>query len=128
NTRPCVIAYWHHPRFSSGSVHGNDTQVAPFWNALAAAGADIVLSGHDHIYERFEPQDPSGRADPAGIREFVVGTGGRSLYGFGTIQPNSVFRRATFGALFLTLEVGSYRWRFVGEDGTVLDDGTGACH
>ena len=78
----CTLAYWHHPRFSSG-IHGDDASVAPFWDALYQAGADVVLNGHDHDYERFAPQNPSGQADPTqGISEFVVGTGGAELRRF----------------------------------------------
>ncbi len=73
----CTLAYWHHPRFSSGQ-HGNAVEMQPIWQALYAAGVDVVLNGHDHNYERFAPQDATGRADPErGIREFVVGTGGK---------------------------------------------------
>ena len=80
----CTLAYWHHPRFSSGAKHGGSPATADFWTALYEAGADIVLSGHDHVYERFTPQTPDATAAPGrGIREFVVGTGGRSLYSFG---------------------------------------------
>lgn len=126
--RPCVVAAWHHPRFSSGQEHGNHTSVGPFWDVLQQVGADIVLSGHEHNYERFAPQLPSGAASANGIREFVVGTGGRSLYSFATPQPNSVVRLQTFGVLKLTLGNRTYSWRFVGENGAVLDSGTGTCH
>ena len=91
----CVLAYWHHPRFSSGDEHGNDPSVGALWDALYAAGAEIVINGHDHDYERFAPQTPSGAADPAtGIREFVVGTGGASLRSFSTIRANSQVRNS----------------------------------
>src|SRR5206468_10877660 len=74
----CTLAYWHHPRFSSGSNHGSSSALQPIWQALYDANADVVLSGHEHNYERFAPQDPAGRADAGrGIREFVVGTGGK---------------------------------------------------
>ena len=87
--RPCTLAIWHHPRFSSGD-HGNDASVAPFWTALYDAGADVVVNGHDHDYERFAPQDPGGRADAArGLREFVVGTGGAALRTFPNPAANS---------------------------------------
>jgi hypothetical protein len=126
----CTLAYWHHPRFSSGA-HGNDTALAPFWADLYAAGADLVLVGHDHDYERFAPQTPDGKADPAyGIREFVAGTGGKSHKGFSVIKPNSEVRNAdTYGVLELTLHRASYDWRFVPEAGkTFTDAGTGSCH
>jgi hypothetical protein len=127
----CTLAYWHHPVFSSGSEHGNDPKMVPSWNALYDAGADVVLSGHDHDYERFAPQTSSGAPDPArGIREFVVGTGGRSHYSFGTIRANSEVRNSdTFGVLKLTLHPTSYDWKFVPEAGkTFSDSGTSNCH
>jgi acid phosphatase type 7 len=126
----CTLAYWHHPRFSSGQ-HGNVAAVDPFWRALYEAGADVVLSGHDHHYERFAPQNPSGQADPAaGIRQFVVGTGGRSHYGISALKANSEKRgTGTFGVLGLTLHDGSYDWRFVPEAGkSFTDSGTASCH
>jgi len=129
-TKPCVLAYWHHPRFSSGTEHGNDESVGPFWSDLYEAKADLVVNGHEHQYERFGPQNPDAGADPHGIREFVVGTGGRSLYGFGSPDPNSEFRDSSnFGVLALTLQPGSYDWRFVSESGAVVDSGGPvACH
>jgi hypothetical protein len=127
HTNRCILAYWHHPRFSSGSVHGDNTALAPLWDRLYAAGADVVLNGHDHEYERFAPQDPAAVADPAGIREFVVGTGGRTLYGFGTLRANSEIRFSRYGVLRMTLHPGSYDWRFQGEDGVTYDLGSGTC-
>jgi hypothetical protein len=131
STKSCTLAYWHHPRFSSGAEHGNDPSVQPLWQALYDANADLILSGHDHDYERFAPQTPVGVADPArGIREFVVGTGGRSHYALGTLKANSeVFNGTTFGVLKLTLSSGSYSWQFVPVAGeTFTDSGTGDCH
>ena len=127
----CTLAYWHHPRFNSGASHGNNTAVAPFWNALYQYGADVILNGHEHVYERFAPQTPAAVADPAaGIRQFTVGTGGRSHYTFGTIQPNSEVRNGTtYGVLKLTLHATSYDWQFVPVAGaTFTDSGTGNCH
>jgi hypothetical protein len=127
----CTLAYFHHPLFSSGSEHGNDPKMRPSWEALYAAGAEVVLSGHNHDYERFGPQTPDGAADSSqGIREFVVGTGGMSHYPTGTIQPNSQERNAdTFGVLKLTLHPTSYDWQFVPEAGkTFTDSGTTSCH
>jgi acid phosphatase type 7 len=126
----CTLAYMHHPRFSSGA-HGSSTATQPLWQALYDAGADLVLVGHDHDYERFAPQDPSGKADPQrGIREIVVGTGGKDLRGFGTVQPNSEVRNsATNGVLKLTLRDGGYAWEFVPVAGQgFTDSGTGSCH
>ncbi|MCL4506960.1 MAG: metallophosphoesterase [Chloroflexi bacterium] len=127
----CVLAYWHHPQFSSGP-HGAapDEDVSAFWKALYSAGADIVLNGHDHIYERFAPQDPDGAPDPArGIREFVVGTAGVGHYGIASIKPNSQVRNTdTFGVLKLTLHATSYDWQFIPVAGkTFTDHGSGQC-
>lgn len=131
HTNVCTLAYWHHPRFNSGASHGNNTAVAPFWDALYQYGADVILNGHEHVYERFAPQTPAAVADPAaGIRQFTVGTGGRSHYSFGTIQPNSQVRDGnTYGVLKLTLHATSYDWQFVPVAGaTFTDSGTGSCH
>ena len=126
----CTLAYWHHPRFSGGE-HGNEPQYDAFWRDLYAARADVVLNGHDHDYERFAPQDPAGAADPAGgIREFVVGTGGKNHYKFITVAANSQARNeSTFGILSLTLRPTGYDWRFVPEPGkTFTDSGSATCH
>ncbi|MCC6929329.1 MAG: Ig-like domain-containing protein [Gemmatimonadaceae bacterium] len=131
STRRCTLAYWHHPRFNSGNRHGNDGDVGAFWEALYQHGAEVVLNGHEHLYERFAPQAPSGAADSArGVREFVVGTGGRALYSIGAPQPNSEVRNNdTFGVLQLTLGVGTYRWAFIGAaGGTFADSGSANCH
>jgi hypothetical protein len=127
----CTLAYWHHPRFNSGASHGNNTAVSNFWDALYQYGADVILNGHEHVYERFAPQTPAAVADPtAGIRQFTVGTGGASHYTFGTIQPNSEVRNGTtYGVLKLTLHATSYDWQFVPvAGGTFTDSGTGSCH
>ncbi len=125
----CMLAIWHHPRFSSG-MHGDDASVAPFWEALHAAGADIVVNGHDHDYERFAPQDPSGREDRvAGIREFVVGTGGAPLRDFAEIRANSELRASIdHGVLAFTLHDGSYDWHFHAATADFSDAGTARCH
>ncbi len=126
----CTMAIWHQPRFSSG-LHGDDHQVAPFWEALMAAGAEIVVNGHDHDYERFAPQDPDGTLDPAkGIREFVVGTGGAELRAFTSLQPNSEVRNAsTHGVIEFGLYPNGYTWRFLGVPGSSFtDSGSGTCH
>jgi hypothetical protein len=129
-TKSCVGAYWHHATFSSGSSHGSDSRTRPFWDALYAAGADLVLVGHDHTYERFAPQTPWGQRDDfRGMREFVVGTGGKSHYGLGSPIPNSEVRNGdTFGVLKLTLHADSYDWQFVPEGGkTFTDLGSQTC-
>lgn len=130
NPARCTAAYWHNPLFSSGE-HGNGTQMRTVWSALYRANADVVINGHDHDYERFAPQNPGGKLDRSrGIREFVVGTGGRELRPFDKIQPNSRSRSAgAFGVLKLTLGAGSYNWKFVPVAGeTFTDSGTGRCH
>ena len=132
NTKLCTLAYWHHPRFNSGAGHGNNTNVAPFWNALFQYNADVVLNGHEHVYERFAPQRPDATPDAAnGIRQFTVGTGGREHYSFkATPEPNSEVRNATAdGVLKLTLRTNGYDWEFVPAGGaTFTDSGTGTCH
>ncbi len=128
---PCTLAYWHHARFSSGRTHGSSTAVAPLWKALYDAGADLVLAGHEHNYERFGPLDPSGRIDQRrGIRSFVVGTGGRSHYAFGSPLAGSEARNHdTFGVLRLTLAEGHFDWTFVPVAGrTFTDSGSAPCH
>jgi alkaline phosphatase len=129
STARCTLALWHQPRFSSGE-HGNDRSVGPLWDALYAAGADLVLNGHDHDYERFAPQDPAGASDPArGITELVVGTGGAALRGFGTSVANAVAQSsAAHGVIELTLHPTSWDFRFLSTDGSFSDQGTGACH
>lgn len=126
----CTLALWHHPLFSSGT-HGNNDYVAPLYQILYDAGADIVINGHDHIYERFAPQDATGQLDPKqGIREFVVGTGGAPLYPFLFLKANSEVRdNSTFGVLKLTLHTASYDWEFipVAADG-FTDTGSTDCH
>ena len=128
-TERCILAYSHTPRFSSG-FHGEAASQGPLWQVLYAAKADVVLNGHDHDYERFALQDPSGQADVNGIREFVVGTGGASHAPFSTVEPNSEARDAsTFGVIKLTLRDSSYEWEFVPEaGGTFSDSGSTACH
>lgn len=126
--RPCVMAAWHHPRFTSSLNHSNDPAVAPFWDALQDYDADVVLSGHVHNYERFAPQLPSGVADPLGIRQFIVGTGGKSQYGFSAAQPNSLVRFRSFGYLKMVLGDPHYSWEFIDEAGNVLDSGSTTCH
>ena len=128
---PCTLAVLDEPRFSSGSMHGSALSMQPLWQALDDFGVEAVVSADDHVYERFAPQEPDGTADAAdGIRQFVAGTGGRSHYPFGTIQPNSQVRNNdTFGVLQLTLRDGAYDWKFVAEAGkTFSDSGTDQCH
>lgn len=126
----CTLAYFHKPRFSSGGAHGDDTTVKPLWDALYQGHADVVVNGHDHDYERFAPQTPEGQADAAhGIREFVVGTGGKNHRPFGIVDANSEVRNTdAFGVLKLTLLPGRYLWQFVPEKAkTFSDSGEGVC-
>jgi hypothetical protein len=130
NARTCTLAFWHEPLFSSGQ-NGGTPAVRPLWQILYEAGADVILNGHDHSYERFAPQAPSGSADPArGIRQFVVGTGGRNLTPFPAVQPNSELRdSSSFGVLQLRLHPTSYDWQFHAIPGMPLADrGVGLCH
>lgn len=124
----CTLAFWHEPRFSSG-LHGNNMAYKQFWVDLDAAGADVVLNGHDHDYERFAPQTAAAKADPQGIREFVVGTGGKNLRAFRQPRRNSEVRSTTFGVLELKLEPTSYSWRFLPIAGSSFSDsGSSDCH
>lgn len=125
----CTIAIFHEARFSSG-FHGDGPAVAPFWEALHAAGADVVVNGHDHDYERFAPQDPTGREDrERGIREFVVGTGGAGLRDFEDPARNSELRaNVSHGVLKLTLRPRGYEWEFISTQGPFSDRGSATCH
>ncbi len=132
HSAPCTLAYWHHPLFTSGLTKGQSDELAtrPLWQALYDNHADVVLNGHDHNYERFAPQGPGGQSDPNGIREFVVGTGGKSHTPISTASPNSeVHDTGSFGVLLLTLSSASYEWRFVPENiGGFTDQGNAQCH
>lgn len=125
----CTLAIWHHPRWSSGK-HGNEVTVDPFWRALYDAGADVIVNGHDHDYERFKAQDANGHADPArGLREFVVGTGGAESRPFATTAANSELRVAGVpGVIRFDLRPSGYGWQFLSTTGEVSDSGTGTCH
>ena len=130
NPTRCTLALMHHPRWSSGP-EGDQAKVAALFEILYEAGADVVLSGHAHMYERLAPMDPDGVADPQrGVRQFVAGTGGRSLYGFGPINPNSEVRsNASFGVLRLVLRPAAYDWEFLpAGDGTFRDADSDDCH
>jgi hypothetical protein len=129
NPAACTIAYWHHPRYSSGS-HGDNAITQALWQALYDYGADLILAGHDHDYERFAPQTATGTLDVArGIRSFVVGTGGKETRPFSTARPNSELRNSSsLGLLKLTLHPTSYDWQFVPIPGHTLNDaGSAAC-
>jgi acid phosphatase type 7 len=129
NPALCSLAYWHHPFFSSGSEHGNSPHLYRLFKILYQHGVDVAIAGHDHIYERFAPQDPGGKADPKGIRQFIAGTGGAPLYKIGTIKPNSEIRNtSTHGVLKLILNPTSYDWEFVPVAARGFSDrGTAGC-
>ena len=130
HTQRCTIAIWHHPRFSSGP-HGGSAAMQSLWKALYEAGADLVVTAHDHLYERFAPQNADGQLDAArGIREFVVGTGGATAYAVVSPAPNSEVRSSgTRGVLKLTLYPDRYDWKFVPVSGsTFTDAGSASCH
>ena len=121
----CILAFWHHPRFNSGSVHGEEAPAAAFWQDLFAARADLVLNGHEHNYQRYAKQTPAGSPTDRGIRQFVVGTGGSVLYGLED-RKDANFQTGDadhFGVLRLHLRDGSYAWEFVAVGGRVLDRG-----
>jgi chitodextrinase len=125
----CTLAYWHIPLYSSGGRANRNSLY--FWQALYAAHADVILSAHDHTYERFAPQDPNTQLDAAnGIREFIVGTGGANHTSFTTVSANSEVRNSTtYGILEMTLHTTGYDWNFVPESGgTFTDSGSGTCH
>jgi 3',5'-cyclic AMP phosphodiesterase CpdA len=125
----CTLAFWHHPLVSSSVHHERRTRATAFWEVLHEHGADVVLGGHEHSYERFAALDPAGRVDPSGIRQFVVGTGGGALYGFAQAAVGSEARIDAYGVLLLDLAPGGYQWQFVDVwTGRAADAGQGRCH
>jgi hypothetical protein len=124
-----VLAYMHHPHFSSG-LYEEHGRTRSLWKALYRGGADVVLNGHDHLYERFAPQRPSGILDPErGITQFTVGTGGYFLFPIIAPIPNSEFAyNESFGVLFMKLGFKRYGWYFANVSGTTIDSGTRSCH
>jgi hypothetical protein len=126
----CKLAYWHHPYVSSGKNHGNGPHMRNLFAILYRHGADVAVSGHDHIYERFAPQDANTKADARGIRQFIAGTGGALLYDIGTVQPNSEVRNnATHAVIKFTLHAASYDWEFIPIAGqSFRDRGSAECH
>jgi hypothetical protein len=141
NDALCTLAYWHHPRFDWLKYQNADwtedyefLRTKPFWDVLSAAGADVVLAGHNHNYSRWKPMDADLQADPTGIRQFIAGSGGRNLNNLGSASTKpATFARGWaggFGFLELTLRSASYDWRFVPAEGQLnfIDEGTGGCH
>ena len=127
NPSRCVLAYWHRPLYTSGRNPGYES-IRPLFDALHKAGAEVVLSGHNHNYERFEPQDANGNFSAQGTRQFVVGTGGAPLEDFVTVQPGSAVRYVGgWGVLRLKLYPGRYTWEFLPVLGAPADTGSAAC-
>ncbi len=129
NPAKCTLAYWHHPRYSSGQ-NGDSSFVGAALRVLYDAGVEIVLNAHDHVYERMTPVDPDGRPDAAkGVRQFTVGTGGAKLYSFTSTKSMSDARAAVWGVLRLTLASDGYEWEFLAVPGeSYRDSGFGHCH
>jgi hypothetical protein len=127
NTTPCVMAVWHHPLFSSGP-NGPSLFMRDMWALLYEQNADVVVNGHDHLYERFGKQDTEGRSDARGLRQFIVGTGGATLYDFQRMAPNSQARVKAHGVLRLTLNTSNYEWAFLDAAGGTADTGFDSCH
>ncbi len=125
----CTIALWHHPRWSSGR-YSNDPEYDTFWRVLYEHDVEIVLNGHEHLYERFEPMDPDGDVDEArGIQQFTVGTGGANLRGFRDLQAHSAVRGSEHGVLQFELRSDGYAWNFVAVEGANFTDaGSATCH
>lgn len=127
----CTLAYWHHAYYTSGDQHEPAKWMRPLVETLYTGGVDVVVSAHNHTYERFAPQTPDNvRDDVRGMRAFVVGTGGAGLNGFRDPEPNSEVRNGdTHGVIKFTLDRQSYSWQFVPESGkSFTDTGTGSCH
>lgn len=127
----CTLAFWHHPRFTSGRYAASKStplRSEYFWQELYQAGADVVLNGHDHLYERLAKQNAAGQLDGRGVRQFTVGTGGYSLYSFTTTIPQHEFGSSSFGFLSLTLEDIGYEWSFLTPAGQELDKGSSVCN
>lgn len=127
NTSLCTAVFWHHPRFSA-SAGGPNVSMDDFWKILDTYGVDVNLVGHHHNYQRFTPMDGAGLADPNGVTEFLVGTGGKSLHDVVDSPSTLEVGKATFGVLKMILHPTGYDWEYIEEDGTVFDSGTASCH
>lgn len=125
----CSLAFWHHPVFSSSDVHGNDNRMQAIYELLNTNRGDVILNGHDHLYERFIRQNAGGQADAYGPMQFIVGSGGKSLYGLKfNRQPGSAFaQNEVFGFLELSLKKSGFSWNYFGTDGQLLDQGNDIC-
>ncbi len=125
----CTLAAWHYPRFSSSGVHGSMTEMREIWRTLQEAKVDVVLAGHDHLYERFARLDADGVLDANGIRSFVVGTGGAALYPFKSpvVTGSEARVENAFGVLRMTLHEDRYAWEFIDTAGAVRDAGSDSC-
>jgi hypothetical protein len=130
NTAKCTLAYWHHPLFTSGPSAGSNAMMRDVWTLLYGQNVDVVVNGHDHFYERFFPQDANGiRGSTGGITEYIVGTGGTSLYDFSLPLPNSAAKIKNWGVLYLTLRATDWDSVFIeAGTGNRLDFSTSACH
>jgi hypothetical protein len=128
NTRTCVLAYWHQPRFTGLGAGNGDTYV-PWWDILYAADADVVLNGHIHNYQRFPPLDPNGERAQLGITQYIAGTGGEDQVNASpNVKPASLRSTTAFGYLRMTLRSAGWSAEFVGLGGRVLDESSGFCH
>ena len=127
NRSQCTLAVWHHPLFSSGP-NGPNVFMRDIWGLLYDNNADVIVAGHDHFYERFGKQDVDGRSDVRGIRQFIAGTGGATLYDFQRMTANSQARIKAHGVLKLTLSPLSYQWAFIDTTGAIGDSGSDGCH
>jgi len=129
NPARCKLAYWHHPRFSSAKNHGDQPHMASLFRILHRYGVSVAIAGHDHVYERFAPQNADGQADPKGVRQFIVGTGGAPLYRFAAIKALSEARNSSaHGVIKFTLHPKSYEWEFIPVAGQKFTDrGTAQC-
>jgi 3',5'-cyclic AMP phosphodiesterase CpdA len=129
NTAKCTLAFMHHPRFSSGPHSLRRYAARAIFGTLREAGVDVLIAGHDHIYERFAPMDEDGKLLDSGIRQFIVGTGGNGLYPISRKEPNSEVRSdQDLGVLKLTLRPNGYDWEFVPIVKGFVDSGSATCH
>jgi hypothetical protein len=127
NRTQCTLAVWHHPLFSSGP-NGANPYVRDLWRLLLEHGADVAITAHDHLYERFDKLDADGRPTAGGIRQFIAGTGGARLYQGQRREPGSQALLSTLGVLRVTLGPRNYDWAFLDTTGATLDFGTESCH